>query len=256
MRHYIPCTCAALPQLDRGSDYESERHRFESCTPHHLDLKAGSFGSQPFFVYLCLLQHARLPGTPLCPSLSINRAEPPCHLSQKWSTRGNHRRSMGYTCLNVHNCAFSQKRARSVGEAWRRQKTCRSIRITGCSLASMWDRPRSRRPYGIRTATRWCTPTIAAMVPTRRHASRRCWAPSPKAYPRCPLAPPSAARAARCLPRSSTCPSCRRSWPTPSPSANSTPRCAAPLSWAVRTPRSSSSRRTPKQARPASRTCV
>ena len=26
---------AALPQLDRGSDYESERHRFESYTPHH-----------------------------------------------------------------------------------------------------------------------------------------------------------------------------------------------------------------------------
>ena len=30
---------AALPQLDRGSDYESERHRFESYTPHHLRLK-------------------------------------------------------------------------------------------------------------------------------------------------------------------------------------------------------------------------
>ena len=30
---------AALPQLDRGSDYESERHRFESYTPHQLRLK-------------------------------------------------------------------------------------------------------------------------------------------------------------------------------------------------------------------------
>ena len=30
---------AALPQLDRGSDYESERHRFESYTPHQLNLK-------------------------------------------------------------------------------------------------------------------------------------------------------------------------------------------------------------------------
>ena len=47
-RQYIPCTCAALPQLDRGSDYESERHRFESCTPHHLRLKASSFGSWLF----------------------------------------------------------------------------------------------------------------------------------------------------------------------------------------------------------------
>ncbi len=29
-------TDAALPQLDRGPDYESGRHRFESCTPHQL----------------------------------------------------------------------------------------------------------------------------------------------------------------------------------------------------------------------------
>ena len=36
--HYILCV-AALPQLDRGSDYESERHRFESCTPHQSNFK-------------------------------------------------------------------------------------------------------------------------------------------------------------------------------------------------------------------------
>ena len=36
--HYI-LRVAALPQLDRGSDYESERHRFESCTPHQLIAK-------------------------------------------------------------------------------------------------------------------------------------------------------------------------------------------------------------------------
>ncbi len=35
---YRSCT-AALPQLDRGSDYESERHRFESYTPHQSNLK-------------------------------------------------------------------------------------------------------------------------------------------------------------------------------------------------------------------------
>ena len=35
---------AALPQLDRGSDYESERHRFESYTPHHLRLKLPATG--------------------------------------------------------------------------------------------------------------------------------------------------------------------------------------------------------------------
>ncbi len=36
--HYYVCV-AALPQLDRGSDYESERHRFESCTPHQSNFK-------------------------------------------------------------------------------------------------------------------------------------------------------------------------------------------------------------------------
>ena len=47
---YIP-RVAALPQLDRGSDYESERHRFESCTPHQSNLKPGSFERPGFFPY-------------------------------------------------------------------------------------------------------------------------------------------------------------------------------------------------------------
>ena len=46
---YIP-RVAALPQLDRGSDYESERHRFESCTPHQSNLKPGSFERPGFFL--------------------------------------------------------------------------------------------------------------------------------------------------------------------------------------------------------------
>ena len=41
--HNNPCV-AALPQLDRGSDYESERHRFESYTPHQLLFKASGNG--------------------------------------------------------------------------------------------------------------------------------------------------------------------------------------------------------------------
>ena len=41
---YMSCA-AALPQLDRGSDYESERHRFESYTPHHLRLKLPATGA-------------------------------------------------------------------------------------------------------------------------------------------------------------------------------------------------------------------
>ncbi len=45
--HNNPCV-AALPQLDRGSDYESERHRFESYTPHQLKLKASGNGGFSF----------------------------------------------------------------------------------------------------------------------------------------------------------------------------------------------------------------
>ena len=45
---YIP-RVAALPQLDRGSDYESERHRFESCTPHQPNLNPGRLIGPGFF---------------------------------------------------------------------------------------------------------------------------------------------------------------------------------------------------------------
>ena len=44
--HNNPCV-AALPQLDRGSDYESERHRFESYTPHQLSFKPPETGAFP-----------------------------------------------------------------------------------------------------------------------------------------------------------------------------------------------------------------
>ena len=43
---YMSCA-AALPQLDRGSDYESERHRFESYTPHQLSFKSPETGAFP-----------------------------------------------------------------------------------------------------------------------------------------------------------------------------------------------------------------
>ena len=43
---YMSCA-AALPQLDRGSDYESERHRFESYTPHQLSFKPPETGAFP-----------------------------------------------------------------------------------------------------------------------------------------------------------------------------------------------------------------
>ena len=44
---YMSCA-AALPQLDRGSDYESERHRFESYTPHQSKSKASGNGGFSF----------------------------------------------------------------------------------------------------------------------------------------------------------------------------------------------------------------
>ena len=49
---YMSCA-AALPQLDRGSDYESERHRFESYTPHQLNFKvSGNGGFSYMSIYL------------------------------------------------------------------------------------------------------------------------------------------------------------------------------------------------------------
>ena len=50
---YMSCA-AALPQLDRGSDYESERHRFESYTPHQLKSKASGNGGFSFMPRHCM----------------------------------------------------------------------------------------------------------------------------------------------------------------------------------------------------------
>ena len=52
---YMSCA-AALPQLDRGSDYESERHRFESYTPHQLNFKASGNGG---FSYIAMRRRSR-----------------------------------------------------------------------------------------------------------------------------------------------------------------------------------------------------
>ena len=52
---YMFCA-AALPQLDRGSDYESERHRFESYTPHQLNFKASGNGG---FSYIAMRPRSR-----------------------------------------------------------------------------------------------------------------------------------------------------------------------------------------------------
>ena len=53
---YMSCA-AALPQLDRGSDYESERHRFESYTPHQLTLKLPATGA--FLISRCIEDRAQ-----------------------------------------------------------------------------------------------------------------------------------------------------------------------------------------------------
>ena len=46
---YISCA-AALPQLDRGSDYESERHRFESYNFHHFLFKMNFNSFEAFLI--------------------------------------------------------------------------------------------------------------------------------------------------------------------------------------------------------------
>ena len=45
LKWFYKSCAAALPQLDRGSDYESECHRFESYTPHQLNLKPPPTGA-------------------------------------------------------------------------------------------------------------------------------------------------------------------------------------------------------------------
>ena len=45
---------APLPQLDRGTDYESVRRGFESLTAHHPKCLVASFFASDFFVFLCL----------------------------------------------------------------------------------------------------------------------------------------------------------------------------------------------------------
>ena len=57
---YMSCA-AALPQLDRGSDYESERHRFESYTPHHLRLKLPATGAFLLRQLECFRPKGRFP---------------------------------------------------------------------------------------------------------------------------------------------------------------------------------------------------
>lgn len=71
---------AALPQLDRGPDYESGRHRFESYTPHHLNLGAPS--GALFFIYLVLkLLHRKSLHTNTDKKCRLHQAHPlpqPC----------------------------------------------------------------------------------------------------------------------------------------------------------------------------------
>lgn len=47
----IPAENAPLPQLDRGTDYESVRRGFESLTAHHLTSQSLAY-RQRFFLFL------------------------------------------------------------------------------------------------------------------------------------------------------------------------------------------------------------
>ncbi len=46
----IPAEKAPLPQLDRGTDYESVRRGFESLTAHHLNAKPPSLSVAFYFL--------------------------------------------------------------------------------------------------------------------------------------------------------------------------------------------------------------
>ncbi len=74
--HNNPCV-AALPQLDRGSDYESERHRFESYTPHHLRLKLPATGAFPLRGHCGDSNLGRGAGVKKTRSVFSPRASPP-----------------------------------------------------------------------------------------------------------------------------------------------------------------------------------
>ena len=75
-RFYISCA-AALPQLDRGSDYESERHRFESYTPHQLNLEPPATGAFPLRGHCGDSNLGRGAGVKKTRSVFSPRASPP-----------------------------------------------------------------------------------------------------------------------------------------------------------------------------------
>ena len=74
--HNNPCV-AALPQLDRGSDYESERHRFESYTPHQLSFKPPETGAFPLWGHCGDSNLGRGAGVKKTRSVFSPRASPP-----------------------------------------------------------------------------------------------------------------------------------------------------------------------------------
>ena len=51
----IPAENAPLPQLDRGTDYESVRRGFESLTAHHLNAKPPSLSVAFLFLKVQIL---------------------------------------------------------------------------------------------------------------------------------------------------------------------------------------------------------
>ena len=80
---YMSCA-AALPQLDRGSDYESERHRFESYTPHQSKSKASGNGG---FSFTAAPHGFGLIGQNVCPRWGHRRRSMPLFQPFKFGAR-------------------------------------------------------------------------------------------------------------------------------------------------------------------------
>ena len=86
--------CAPLPQLDRGTDYESVRRGFESLTAHHLAFKTAQLGG--FFLHLFQNRSRGVIGRSSAP-LSRQRWSLPAHRLVRRQQGSRHRPKTPYS---------------------------------------------------------------------------------------------------------------------------------------------------------------
>ena len=134
---------AALPQLDRGSDYESERHRFESYTPHHLRLKLPATGAFLLRKHCMDSNLGRGAGVKKTRSVFSPRASPP---AGGRSRCGSAQRMRGILYAAPFEVKSSRQRGLFfyVGTAWIRTSvngdyfSSTRVRFRVCASVSPW----------------------------------------------------------------------------------------------------------------------